>query len=413
LLSALTIIAMMDLQAQDRAHRIGQKKIVIVFRLITNSPVEEKILSRASEKLNMSELIVEAGKFDKSSVEEDTSSERFKLMELLLTDFDSNPKVASSTLASSDDEADGDQYGGEGETEIDFNELLSRNDEDYDLYRQIDSGVYKSEEFFESAGLITDPFDIPDWIRYPNGKSEYETLDESAIGNRAAKTSVSYNDGLTDHQFIKLMQKQADADEAASKERKRQWHEKRIGSESGTTNEQPSGLKAEPQSNPLPDAVNDRLISICKSVIALKEDKTKRRRSDIFREKPCPQTYPDYYNTIKHPIAINDIMQKCRSKSYSSVAEFLKDWEIMFTNAKTYNGEGSWIVLDAMELDAELKRLVTKNNLTEKTDPQKSTLRIKISLKSSKDTSSQPEASKRKADQSLSPKITKKARFTA
>ena len=45
---------MMDLQAQDRAHRIGQKNIVSVFRLITNSPVEEKILSRATEKLNMS-----------------------------------------------------------------------------------------------------------------------------------------------------------------------------------------------------------------------------------------------------------------------------------------------------------------------------------------------------------------------
>jgi ATP-dependent helicase STH1/SNF2 len=90
---------MMDLQAQDRAHRIGQKKIVSVFRLITNSPVEEKILSRATEKLNMSEIIVEAGRFDRGSVEEDTTGERQKIMELLLTDFDTTAAKGSATGA--------------------------------------------------------------------------------------------------------------------------------------------------------------------------------------------------------------------------------------------------------------------------------------------------------------------------
>jgi len=37
---------MKDLQAMDRAHRIGQKKVVNVYRLITRSTVEEKIKSR-------------------------------------------------------------------------------------------------------------------------------------------------------------------------------------------------------------------------------------------------------------------------------------------------------------------------------------------------------------------------------
>lgn len=35
-----------DLQAMDRAHRIGQKKKVHVYRLITKSTIEEKILER-------------------------------------------------------------------------------------------------------------------------------------------------------------------------------------------------------------------------------------------------------------------------------------------------------------------------------------------------------------------------------
>lgn len=34
----------MDLQAMDRAHRIGQKSMVNVYRLITENTVEEKIV---------------------------------------------------------------------------------------------------------------------------------------------------------------------------------------------------------------------------------------------------------------------------------------------------------------------------------------------------------------------------------
>jgi len=34
----------MDLQAMDRAHRIGQKNKVIVYRMITENTVEEKIV---------------------------------------------------------------------------------------------------------------------------------------------------------------------------------------------------------------------------------------------------------------------------------------------------------------------------------------------------------------------------------
>lgn len=52
---------------KDRAHRIGQKHEVRVFRLVTDSPVEERIISRATDKLNMTGLVVEAGKFNRDS----------------------------------------------------------------------------------------------------------------------------------------------------------------------------------------------------------------------------------------------------------------------------------------------------------------------------------------------------------
>lgn len=47
---------------QDRAHRIGQKKQVRVFRMITENTVEEKIVERAEIKLRLDKLVIQQGK---------------------------------------------------------------------------------------------------------------------------------------------------------------------------------------------------------------------------------------------------------------------------------------------------------------------------------------------------------------
>lgn len=46
-----------DLQAQDRAHRIGQTNEVRVLRLVTVNSVEETILAAARYKLNIDEKV--------------------------------------------------------------------------------------------------------------------------------------------------------------------------------------------------------------------------------------------------------------------------------------------------------------------------------------------------------------------
>ena len=43
---------MKDLQAMDRAHRLGQKKVVNVYRLITKGTLEEKIMGYVFSTLN-------------------------------------------------------------------------------------------------------------------------------------------------------------------------------------------------------------------------------------------------------------------------------------------------------------------------------------------------------------------------
>lgn len=47
-----------DIQAQDRVHRIGQTKPVRIFRLVTRGTVEERIVSRASQKLYLERMVV-------------------------------------------------------------------------------------------------------------------------------------------------------------------------------------------------------------------------------------------------------------------------------------------------------------------------------------------------------------------
>jgi SNF2 family DNA or RNA helicase len=48
-----------DLQAMARAHRIGQKNIVNIYRLVCRNTVEEDILERAKKKMVLDHLVIQ------------------------------------------------------------------------------------------------------------------------------------------------------------------------------------------------------------------------------------------------------------------------------------------------------------------------------------------------------------------
>ena len=52
----------MDLQAMDRAHRIGQKKEVQVFRFCVENAIEEKVIEKAYKKLRLDALVIQQGR---------------------------------------------------------------------------------------------------------------------------------------------------------------------------------------------------------------------------------------------------------------------------------------------------------------------------------------------------------------
>ena len=52
-----------DLQAQDRCHRIGQTRPVVVYRIATKGTVEEELLLSADAKRRLEKLVIKKGGF--------------------------------------------------------------------------------------------------------------------------------------------------------------------------------------------------------------------------------------------------------------------------------------------------------------------------------------------------------------
>ncbi|GAQ84884.1 putative SNF2 family N-terminal domain containing protein [Klebsormidium nitens] len=54
----------MDLQAQDRCHRIGQTREVHIYRLVCESTIEENILKKANQKRALDDLVIQSGGYN-------------------------------------------------------------------------------------------------------------------------------------------------------------------------------------------------------------------------------------------------------------------------------------------------------------------------------------------------------------
>ena len=73
------------------------------------------------------------------------------------------------------------------------------------------------------------------------------------------------------------------------------------------------------------------------------------------------QEYPDYYQLIKQPIALSTIRKRISSHYYKNVLDFREDMRLMFNNARTYNQEGSWVYVDADEMEKVFDAMFAKN----------------------------------------------------
>ena len=90
-----------DLQAQDRAHRIGQTRPVVIFRLATKGTVEEKLLLDADAKRRLEKIVIKKGgliaKMDNAAASEDP------LKDLLLKDGETFSYTGGEQILSEED----------------------------------------------------------------------------------------------------------------------------------------------------------------------------------------------------------------------------------------------------------------------------------------------------------------------
>ena len=140
---------MADAQAQDRAHRIGQKNEVRVFRLITTTPVEERILARANDKKNLTGLVVEAGKFNaRSDSHQDDNKE---MMESLMHEWMATAGNANNAEVNMLDSV-------ELIDDEDLNAMMATYEGETQLYEKIDESRKHQNSSLKLLELSEKPF---------------------------------------------------------------------------------------------------------------------------------------------------------------------------------------------------------------------------------------------------------------
>lgn len=90
-----------DLQAQDRAHRIGQKRPVIVYRLATKGTVEQTLLEKADGKRRLEKLVIQKNRFRSLRTGDDDNAAD-DLQRLLATDDFENYDPRGAMLTDDD-----------------------------------------------------------------------------------------------------------------------------------------------------------------------------------------------------------------------------------------------------------------------------------------------------------------------
>ena len=374
-----------DLQAQDRAHRIGQKNEVRVLRLMTVNSVEEKIVAAAKHKLNVDSKVIQAGMFDAKS----TGQERRQYLQTILSqesnEVDDDPEVP-------DDET--------------VNQMIARSEQEYELFQRMDIERRRIEarEQNRKPRLMEDS-ELPAWLIKDDSQLEQMRLeaqghiDESIYGRGTrVRKEVDYTDKLTEREFLKACE-DGNLDEIVAEtkkhSRRRTINDKKDNGHanggkqrrskyvddfdnendlSTTGDIDQTSLSSPPP--PQPPASNVAKRKRGRPAMVKKMSKHEQKQMDKLQKKikfllDCLQNYtdnegrvlsepfvqlptrrelPDYYEIIKRPIDIKKIHAKIKDNKYTSLDQLSEDVELMFKNAQEYNVESSLIYEDSVVL---------------------------------------------------------------
>jgi ATP-dependent helicase STH1/SNF2 len=399
-----------DLQAQDRAHRIGQKNEVRILRLISSNSVEEKILERARFKLDMDGKVIQAGRFDNKSSETDRDA------------------MLRTLLETADMAESGEQDDMEDE---ELNMMLARSDDEITVFQKMDEERSRDPVYGAKAGnkakprLMTED-ELPD-IYLNDGNDVTEESEEVILGRGAReRTKVKYDDGLTEEQWVMAVEDDDDSPEAAAarkqarKDKRETNKVKRMGADDkspsvsrasteevetpkkrgrkpGTKiekrkaedgdDEPPPKKRRGPQGRPSKanliasesrltsqqrEVLQKSLRSLYDSLMNLEVDEIEPLENDDesdpgkrliigpFVKLPSKRDFPDYYVIIQTPICMNHILAHIKKEEYNSLSDLRKDFELLIRNCQTFNEDGSILYQDAKTMDVSVTRALSE-----------------------------------------------------
>ena len=381
-----------DLQAQDRAHRIGQKNEVRILRLISSNSVEEKILERAQYKLDMDGKVIQAGRFDNKS----TNEERDAMLRTLLDSAEAAEEMANQ------EEMD-DEY---------LNEIMARSPEELTTFHKIDQERAEDKLYGPESGKLPRLMaedELPDIYLQEDNPVAEEIQEITGRGVRE-RTRVRYDDGLTEEQWLQAVDDDEDTIEdamarrAAMIDKKNSNKEKRAkkaaGAESSPEPSRDSSIapsskkrnrkpvsskrkadediddepapkkkrggarqaKVETLSNSERNLLQKILNSNYQHLNDLEEEvpgepsddedgPLTRGLIDPFIKLVPRSQYPDYYILIQNPICMDLIKKKINKEEYQSLREYREDIRLLCNNARTYNEDGSMLYQDANQIE--------------------------------------------------------------
>ncbi|KAI1393854.1 chromatin remodeling complex SWI/SNF, component SWI2 and related ATPase [Hypoxylon trugodes] len=396
-----------DLQAQDRAHRIGQKNEVRILRLISSNSVEEKILERARYKLDMDGKVIQAGRFDNKSSETDRDAMLRTLLE-----------TADMAESGEQDEMDDEE----------LNMILARSEDEIGVFQKIDEERARDPLYGTGPGSKRIPRlmaenELPD-IYMTEGNPVGEEQEEVLGRGARERTRVKYDDGLTEEQWLMAVDNDEDSPEAAAARKqarkdKRETNKlkriavlnassanspsasrasteeietppKKRGRKPGSKNEKrkaedddgepPAKKRRGPQGRPraaigngndsrlspeLRQVLQRSLRNLYDGLMSLEADiapedqvdddeddePTKRLIIGPFIKLPSKRDYGDYYVLIHNPICMNQIQAKIKKEEYNSINDMRSDIVLMCNNCRTYNEDGSLLYSDAIVME--------------------------------------------------------------
>ncbi|KAL1500937.1 hypothetical protein ABEB36_006353 [Hypothenemus hampei] len=326
-----------DLQAQDRAHRIGQQNEVRVLRLMTVNSVEERILAAARYKLTMDEKVIQAGMFDQKS----TGSERQQFLQSILHNDGTDEEEENEVP---DDET--------------VNQMVARNEDEFQIFQKMDLDRKAEEIRTGKTNRLIQEDELPDWLVKEDDEVETWKFEEEDVllgrGTRQRK-EVDYADSLTEKEWLKAIDEDGDYEDEDEEEEKlkKKRGRKRSGRRKEDSDEDETPQKRKRKT---PSYANEaklrRKMKKLMNIVINYTDRDERQLSEQFMKLPNRKEYPEYYSIIKKPIDINKIMNFIDDGKYVDFGDLERDFMLLCQNAQVFNEEASLIHEDSIVLQS-------------------------------------------------------------